>query len=718
MTIVGLLRRVWACRLSAKQPIFWYSGVVFATLGGGALGAAPDAPSMSQARLESPFVVAQLPAGTDLEHHPPVSGGMLRADYGDGARLVVVSPDGSARVLTAALHGACDPDVSFDATRILFAGKRAASDPWNIYEMAIDGSGLRQITKDLGDCRSPSYQSTLYRLPPVGVPSEPWYQLTFVASAGTMNEYGPTAATNLYSCKLDGSAARRLTFNLSSDVDPVVMSDGRLVFASWQRARLDHGLLGRIGLFGVNIDGADYALFAGHEGRRIKHMPSTTAGGLVVFVEADRVPWDGAGSLASVRVRRPLHSYRQITGESDGLFHSPSPLADGRILVSRRPADGTRTHGVWRLDPASGQAAPVFDDPRYHDVQARCIYPRQEPDGRSSVVTEKDPHGKLYCLNVYTSDLEEPDWMPPGTVKRLRVLEGVPLKSTDQGAYLPEAGMSHAHYPGSSVNGIPPLVQRRILGEIPVADDGSFNIEIPANTPVELQVLDADGLALRSCGWIWARNHEPRGCIGCHEDGELVPENSFVDAAARASIPLCLPPERRRCVDFRRDVMPIIAAKCAPCHAKGSAPVRLDGRPAPGRRGYGKAYFNRDYENLLSPRVAGNRKGRWRKYVEPGSARTSPLVWHLFGRNTSRPWDSIDAQRRIRRMPPAGSEPLSEDERRTLVEWIDLGALWDGVPGPDDLTPKAAGRHSQSGQFEGSGFRTLLPSVFPLAQKS
>jgi hypothetical protein len=24
-------------------------------------------------------------------------------------------------------------------------------------------------------------------------------------------------------------------------------------------------------------------------------------------------------------------------------------------------------------------------------------------------------------------------------------------------------------------------------------------------------------MALRSCSWIWAKNHEPRGCIGCHE---------------------------------------------------------------------------------------------------------------------------------------------------------------------------------------------------------
>ncbi len=654
--------------------------------GAGALVAAGDAPIRSQVRLESPFVVTQLPAGTDLEKHPPVAGGMLRAPYGDGARLVLVSPDGSARVLTRGFHSACDPDVSFDAARILFAGKRSADDPWNVYEMAVDGSGVRQITKGLGDCRSPGYQSSLYTLMPVGVPNEPRYHLTFVAGAGTMNEYGGSEATHLYSCRPDGSAVRRLTFNLSSEMDPLVMDDGRLMFAGWQRARLDHGLLGRVALFGVNLDGADYALYAGHRGRRIKQMPCATKS-LVVFVEADRLPWDGAGCLSCVEIRRPLHSYRPITDESDGLFHSPSPLADGRILVSRRPRDGLGTHGVCRLDPVSGKTELVFDDPRFHEIQAKLIHPRDEPDGRATAVSEEkdksEYFGKFYCLNVYTSDLG-PSWMPPGSIKRLRVVEGVPVGVEQMDDYLPAGsapGSASVGYPGSTVNGIPPLVQRRILGDIPVEKDGSFNIQVPANTPVELQVLDADGMALRSCAWIWVKDYARQGCIGCHEDQELVPENWFVDAMSRSSVSLTLPPERRRCVDFRRDVMPIIARKCAPCHGQpGKTPLHLSGELTLARGPDGDAHFNRDYESLLTPSGGGRSETLWGKYVHPGRARTSPLIWNLFGRNTSRPWDTIDLERPVRRMPPGGAEPLSDDEKQTLVEWIDLGALWDGIP--------------------------------------
>jgi hypothetical protein len=640
--------------------------------------------------LDSALVLTQLPIDPEQEKAAGRAGSMLRASYGARGRIVLLKPGAAQRVLTEGFHSAADLDVSFDGKRILFAGKRHATDNWNIFEMEADGSGVRQITRDLGDCRSPSYQSKLNTL----VADRPWYQITFVSTAaGELNEFAPIPASNLYSSKLDGTFVSRLTFNSSSSFDPFLNWDGRLIFAMWQRSRLERGVLGRVSLFELNQDGTDLMTLCGDQGRRVKQMATVTTAGLVVFVEADEVGWDGAGSLASVSLRRPLHTYRQITRQSDGLFHSPSALQDGKILVSRRSVGDAGNHGVYRLDPATGKCDLVFDDPKYHDIQAKILAPRPEPDGRSSSVfvatgdiddptskqsfISKNPRGKLYCLNVNISELDRSQWLLPGTVKKVRVLEGLPRRTGDAGSFLPDGMAIGASGAGSTQAGIPPTLPRRFLGEVPVEEDGSFNVEVPADIPIELQLLDENGMALRSCGWIWVKNNEPRGCIGCHEDPELTPENRMVDAVKKPSISLTLPPERRRHVDFRHDVMPIVEAKCVSCHGPDKTP-RLDGGSELVAHG-SHAYFNRAYESLLAAHeLAGERRSAFGRYVHAGRARTSPLVWHLFGRNTSRPWDlGAKTNTPVKRMPPGGAQALTEDEERAFVEWIDTGALWD-----------------------------------------
>ena len=667
MNKVRLGHNVYRCRyLLTCCSIIFFSGIVTQASEEGTASVLPH-----QDHLDNAIIVTQIPsvsnqrASTAIERQESAANWFL--EFGNGARLVKVNPDSAVEELSRDFHSACDPSISFDALHFLFAGKKTPDDNWNIYEMEIDGSNVRQITNGIGNYRSPDYQATLYTI----VSTEPWYQLTFVGIENrASDEYGAGMTTNLYSCKLDGSAVRRLTFNLSDNMDPFIMSDGRLLFTSKHHSALNPELLGRTSLFGINIDGADYALFHADKGKRIKRMPCTTTKSLAVYIEADTLQWDGAGSIGSTHLRRPLHSYRQITHESEGLFHSPSPLSDGRILVSRRSPDDTDTYGVYRLDPSpqdalrySGKLEKIFDSPDYHDVQAKIVCPRSEPDGRSSVVTEKDPNGKFYCLDVYISDLAKPEWMPRGTVKRLRVLEGYP----------------DIHASNGSRKGTALVVQRRILGEIDIEQDGSFNIEIPANTPIELQTLDADGMALRSCGWIWAKNHEPRGCIGCHEDGELTPENILVESVTNTSIKLNLPVEQRRTVDFKADIMPIISKKCAQCHAKADSAFYLtEDSSADADKETG---FNRSYKSLLT---AGGKPG-YGKYIHPGRARTSPLIWHIFGRNTSRPWDDTLSQQNLPQMPPTESRALTADEKRTFIEWIDMGALWDGIPDPDSL---------------------------------
>ncbi len=588
------------------------------------------------------LVVGQLPGGAGSSTEPVV-GGTLRGEWGDGGRIVLVPPAGGTRILTGGFHSATEPDISFDGRRVVFAGRQEAGDPWCLWEMGVDGSGARKITCGPGGARQPIYLPTMYTLTPTS--TEAWEQVAFVGTLpGETNEAGVGPRTALFTCRLDGTGERQITFNLSGDFDPVVLPDGRMIFASWQRRSLDRGPEGRVSLFGVNIDGTDLMIFVGDEGRRVKHMPAYAGDRLVAFVEGDEVAADGGGSLAAVSLRRNLHSYRSLS--DDGVYRSPATHPDGGVLVSWRPSSGDQGYGIHRFNPATGARTAVFDDPEWHDVGVRVLAPRPIPDGRSSSVRGKDPIGWFYGLDVSISDLDSETW-PAGIAKRLRVIEGLPRREGD----------------GNVVTGLAP---RRLLGEVDLAGDGSFNVEVPADIPVELQLLDEDGLALRSCAWIWTRWKEARGCIGCHEDPERTPPNRLVEAVQRPAARVTLPPERRRFVDFAHDVRPIVERRCLGCHGDGGSPPRLDGAGA--------------YEALLADAV------------RPGEARTSPLMWHLLGRRTDRPWDDIDGGAEAKPLP-AKPEVLTREEILTFIQWIDLGALPE-KPMTDD---RAAARDTTGG---------------------
>jgi mono/diheme cytochrome c family protein len=205
---------------------------------------------------------------------------------------------------------------------------------------------------------------------------------------------------------------------------------------------------------------------------------------------------------------------------------------------------------------------------------------------------------------------------------------------------------------------------RRVVGETPVEADGSFHAQVPAATPLQLQLLDRDGLAMASSGWLWVPYKGRQGCVGCHEDGELVPANRFVDALTRPATVLLQPPAERRTVDFRHDLAPVVAARCVACHG-ARANVRLDATDA--------------YDTLLTGVAATVDRAVAGRWVIPGSARTSPLIWHLLGRTP----DGVAAPATV----PPRPEALTADELRRFVEWVDLGAAWDAREMPEGGPP-------------------------------
>ena len=445
---------------------------------------------------------------------------LLNGAADKGSRIVLLARHGSPAVLTPEFAAAADPSVSFDGKRILFSGKRTAQDTWDIWEMDPDGKNKRQITRGFGNCREPEYLARSSITPPDFDNKVRW--ITFISdAAGTYQEGRPEFATSLYAASLEpvegrGSVTRRTTFNLSSDFSPTVLQDGRVLFTSRQKYANSPE---KFPLLAANWDGTGLNLFCGtDQGAYFKTMACEMPDRTLVFVESAN-PTDSGGRLARVSFRRPLHSYDPLS-RGTGLYLYPHPAPDGTLVVSF--SSGKESYGIYLFDFEKGMPGEqIFDDPKWEDLDAQAVVPRPEPQGLISAVVDSLTWGHLHCLSVYESNMPEVKAIRKGDVKRVRFVEGVPASATEQrrspSQPIPDAGT-------------------RLLGEAPVEPDGSFFVEVPADTPFLMQLLDEKGKVLETMPrWIWVRRGTSRGCIGCHENKELAPENRVSDAVRKAA---------------------------------------------------------------------------------------------------------------------------------------------------------------------------------------
>ncbi len=116
--------------------------------------------------------------------------------------------------------------------------------------------------------------------------------------------------------------------------------------------------------------------------------------------------------------------------------------------------------------------------------------------------------------------------------KLIRVIEGLPIVGRHQ-THTSRSGQAWKNHTGTLA---------RVLGTVPLAPDGSFLVEVPADRLVHLQVLDSDRRVVGNQQvWMYVRPGETRSCVGCHERPDTTPRLRRIAHAASVPPVECLP---------------------------------------------------------------------------------------------------------------------------------------------------------------------------------
>jgi hypothetical protein len=145
-----------------------------------------------------------------------------------------------------------DMDLSFDAKTLFFSLREGERDNWHLYEVGVDGSGLRQITS-----------GPYHDFAPAELPNG---DLVFVSThVKSFNMCAWELSTALFAVGRDGKRMRQLTNNTLNEFSPQIMPDGRILYTRWEY--VDRDVKWRQSLWLVRPDGTNVNLYAGNTRR-------------------------------------------------------------------------------------------------------------------------------------------------------------------------------------------------------------------------------------------------------------------------------------------------------------------------------------------------------------------------------------------------------------------------------------------------------------------
>ena len=281
------------------------------------------------------------------------------------------------RALLPDFASTADAIVSFDAQRVLFAGKVHASDPWQIWEVSLQGGAARRITSSAEDCIRPFY-----------LPEDRIVYAHKVAERFVIELIG-----------LSGGKPLALTYIPGSAVPSDVLHDGRILFS----AGYPLGAGNTPEIYTAYSDGSGVESYRCDHGNARYEAKQSHSGDLL-FVSSP-----GLGRFTSARAQ----SLRLIapSGEYSGGF---AETVSGTWLISWRP-DSSALYRLMQLQQGTQGMQPVLAEQEINLLQPVLIAPRAIPNRHPSGLHDW-PNANLLCLNAYTSKYA----FAPGSIHSVR----------------------------------------------------------------------------------------------------------------------------------------------------------------------------------------------------------------------------------------------------------------------------------------------------------
>ncbi|MDR1958087.1 MAG: SUMF1/EgtB/PvdO family nonheme iron enzyme [Planctomycetaceae bacterium] len=460
---------------------------------------------------------------------------------------------------------------------------------WQVHELNLENGALRQVT--------PFMASDIDNVEGIYMPDG---AVTFISTASMMGVpcvNGSDPVGNIYRLEPDGKTVRQLTFEQDQDWCPTLLHNGRILYLRWEYTDIGHYFT-RI-MFHMNPDGTNQteyygsgsywpnSLFyakpvAGHATKFVGivsgHHGVARAGELVIFD-----PSKGRRETDGVVQRIPGYGQTvepviadELVQKSWPRFLFPWALNENYYLVSCKMNSGS-PWAIYLVDTWDNMLK-LREEPGYGLFEPMPLRSTKEPPTIASRVESGRKDASVFITDVYTGPgLQD---VPRGAVTKLRVF-----------AY----SYGYRGMGGHDAFGMESAWDgRRMLGEVPVYEDGSAFFEIPSNTPISLQPLDSEGRAVQLMrSWVIGMPGENVSCVGCHEQQNTITPTKFTLAANHkpGTIEPFYGPERP--FSFEGEIQPVLNKYCTGCHddSKEGRPNFADASPGP-------EHFSKSYHAL------------------------------------------------------------------------------------------------------------------------